>query len=118
MSDIFSDSLDAIYDAIGVPASISGYTEPVTVVDKTAGTIVTVGKVTLESILPVAAVRVAELTTIGVPDVASLIKAKATITFNGKTWVIIDRKARPTPLGEAHGEVYLVLRNVGGGSPP
>ena len=98
------------FDVLGVPATLTldvSDAEPVTltVLDKTAG--VEVGdKITVSTILPAAMVRVSELTAAGVS--ASDLRG-ATITFNGKSWSIMRHEYRPSPNGEADGELLLIL---------
>lgn len=107
---LFADMLDNIYGVLGTAAVISGYSTPITVVDKTAGVELTLEKLSVPTIAPAAAARVAELTAIGVPNVQDLIKR--VITFNRASWSIVNIQPKPTPEGEDVGEVYLILRKA------
>lgn len=109
---IFIDALDAIYESeVGVDATISILTEAVRVIDKTAGVeLRPLGDKggMMPTVLPVAAIRRAELTEQGVTNLATLLNA--TITLNGATWKIINHRPAPQPGGERDGEIYLILR--------
>lgn len=100
-----------IYTALGVPAHIepSSTADPadVTALDKTAGIAVTMsGGLELETIVPAAVVRMVELATVGLTreDLDD-----GTIALNGKTWRIKATRPRPSPKGEADGELLLLL---------
>ena len=101
---------DRIYAVLGVPAVLTrnlsdGGTAELTVIDKTAG-IETGDGVTVSSVKPGAAVRIAEL------SAAGLVREDlhgAAIAFNGGSWEIKSSVPRPSPAGEAAGELYLIL---------
>lgn len=95
---------------LGVPATITpGSTaEPadVTVIDKTAGLVVPGSGIALETIKPGAVVRMVELAANGI---ARIDLEGGAITFNGATWKILGTLPRPSPKGEADGELLLIL---------
>ncbi len=75
------------------------------VIDKTAG--VTLNQaVDVQTVLPAATVRAAELVEQGValPDIDGKL-----LTLNGKQWLVTGLHANPSPNGEADGEIYLIL---------
>lgn len=101
--------MDQLYRTFGVSATLDyGATAPVTctVIDRTKGVDVGEGDVLQQSIRPVAAARMYELTAAGVTT-AEL--DGGSITFNGKTWDVKSYQLRPSPEGELQGEVYLIL---------
>lgn len=106
MTDFFSPALDAIYLTLGVEATFSELTEPLTVIDKTAGTEVELnGPAEMPTIAPALVVRAADVGAVG--DLV-----QQTVTVNGTTWKVVNYKPRPTPQGESKGEYLLVLRRV------
>lgn len=101
---------DAIYESLGVAAVITLTNTAaddfdVTVIDKTKGVDVGDG-VTVSTIEPAAAIRVAELTGHGLTrqDMDG-----AAIEFNDVIWSVKYTKPMPSPAGEAQGELYLIL---------
>lgn len=106
--------LDPNYAAFGVDATLTiapGTTDQaehsLTVIDKTSGVPVTgAAGFEVETITPAAVVRMAELTA---ASVARTALDRGTIEFNGKTWAITSHILRPSPGGEADGEVMLLL---------
>jgi hypothetical protein len=64
------------------------------------------GVAELETVRPVAAVMVSQLTGLGVM-LTEL--DNSTITFNGNTWTVNAWRLKPSPNGESDGEVLLVL---------
>jgi len=108
MVDFNALMLDPIYAAMGVPGVITlpdSRTFNATVIDKSAG--VEVGNnVAMPTVLPAAAIRYSEMTTLGLsPD--DMIGA--TLTMNGFTWTITNTKKNPNVSGEKLGDVFLVL---------
>ena len=111
----------AIYDALGVDATITlaetDEIKSVRVIDKTAGMEIADNQqrrddVLMSTIHPVCAVRATELVAQGIA--LSGLKG-STIVFNGTTWRVENRRAKPSPNGELDGEIYLILteeRNV------
>lgn len=97
-----------IYDVLGVPATLTlpgtdGDVIELTALDKTAG--VTVGNsIEVQSVEPAAIVRRSEMSEV----VLSTLRG-ATITLNDKTWEVRGHMLKPSPKGEADGEVYLLL---------
>lgn len=104
---------NALYGALGVPATISeegtdGFEVDVTVIDKTSG--IEVGDdVGVSTIKPVAAIRMTEVTAKGLSRERL---NEASITFNDGTWTIESNQPKPSPAGEAQGELYLILSAV------
>jgi hypothetical protein len=112
---------DPVYAAIGVPAVLapaSGLTTQVdlTVIDKTAGADVGVSHAAkgsigaasfgIETVHPVAAVRMAELRANGLTRDDLDMSA---ITFNGRTWRVRSHVLKPSPNGLDDGEAWLIL---------
>lgn len=102
---------DPIYDIFGVEAKITpgvgGSPFTVTALDKTAGIAVGSG-VDIQTIEPAACVRVYELTA---NDISRLDLDNGTIEINNVTWRIDATLPRPSPSGEAIGELFLILGN-------
>lgn len=110
MTDIWSNALDANYTIHGVKAEITAgtVTSDVTVIDKTEG--VEVGDPAgVLTVVPGACIRVTELTEKGLQRVDL---AGGLITFNGNDWTITATRPRPTPKGEAGGELLLILEQA------
>lgn len=101
---------DALYTALGVEAELTPIgtgipVDTIFVIDKTAG-VETGDGVTVSSVKPAAAVRYYQLTARGVSrDQLN----GSTISFNGGTWIIRSTQLRPSPDGEAEGELLLIL---------
>lgn len=106
---------DPVYSVLGVPATLTLEDErtfSVTVLDKTAG--VEVGGfqdnrerasyATVQTVLPAAVVRASEFAGIDLADLED-----AALAFNGKTWRVKSYQPKPSPKGEADGELYLLL---------
>lgn len=74
-------------------------------IDKTAGLTLNQA-VDLQTVLPAATVRAAELIAAGVA--LADIDGKM-LTLNGKDWQITGLHPNPSPNGEGDGEVYLIL---------
>jgi hypothetical protein len=106
MIDLAALMYDPIYSAWGVTASLDlGTPVSVTVIDKT--TDAKTGQwLEMQTVRPVAAVRAAELLAAGVTF--DNLDGGA-IAFNAKTYRIESHRPRPSPAGEAFGEVYLIL---------
>lgn len=101
---------DPNYTIWGVSVTLTlldsgGVFEDLTAIDKTAG--VDVGdNAQVQTIKPVAAMRVVELLTAGLeldqlPD--------ASLEMNGLVWNVVSYRLKPSPKGENDGEVYLIL---------
>ena len=110
MIDFAAVLLDPIYATLGVPATLTltdSREFDLTVIDKTSG--VKVGENTeVATILPVAAIRYAELTGLGLNKDDAI---DGTLTFNGFTWVIQAMRPDPNPSGERSGELWACLRS-------
>jgi len=110
--DWAAELLDPIYEELGVEAQIApaSGSDPVTVtaLDLSAG--VTIGSaIEVPTLEPAAALRVAELAGHGL-IAAELIDG--TITLNGTAWKIRAPAPKPSPAGEAAGEVLLLLEAI------
>lgn len=104
-----SQLLDPIYDVIGVSARITtaSTVKDVTVLDKTAGVaLAAADNIEIQSIKPAAIVRMSELSANGLSREAL---DGAQLALNGSSWTIKSTQPRPSPDGEAKGELYLFL---------
>lgn len=110
MTDYQATLYDPIYLIQGVAVVLtlpdSGGVFDFTALDKTAGADVGDQGAQVQTIKPVAALRVPELTAQGVA-VTDL--PKSTLAMNGFNWNVVSYKLKPSPLGENDGEVYLIL---------
>lgn len=109
---------DAVYAHYGVEAVLTmpetdGAVLEFTAIDITGGVSVggAHGNVTaggfrseIDTLEPAASVRAADLTDIDLEDLP-----EATLLINGKTWKVRGSAPKPSPNGEASGEVYLWL---------
>lgn len=108
----WSTYYDPIYRKIGVSADLTigdntdEQTFGLTVIDKTSGVEFAMGDVSVTSVKPACAIRVKELTARGI-ELDQLRRAR--IAFNGNTWRVENKMLKPSPAGEALGEVYLIL---------
>lgn len=110
---LISGSIDVTYHTLGVAATIDGLASSFIVIDKTAGIDVAgpqSASVRVPTLTPAAVIRRAELAAAGVTDLGTLVGKG--ITFNGGTWSILASKPKPSPTGEAGGEVFLILRRA------
>ncbi|MEK9752512.1 MAG: hypothetical protein VW338_04775 [Rhodospirillaceae bacterium] len=114
MIDYAAALLDPVYDALAIDATLTlaPGSPPLTVqaIDKTGGMAVGDG-VSLETVRPVAAVRMAELDALGVSRAAL---AGAVLAINGNDWHVKDVMQKPAPAGEHVGEFYLILMDEDG----
>lgn len=99
------------YNLLGVSAllDVEDVTDPIalTVIDQTKGVeIPQADGIQLQAIKPVATARMVEVTDKGLSR--ENFKG-ATLTFNGKSWRISSHLMKPSPNGEADGEVYFIL---------
>ena len=104
---------NAIYSSLGVPATLAsagGSSGSITAIDKTAGYNSADFRTLVDTVRPLACVRAYELAAAGV---ALQDLPEGSITLNGKTWRIKSFRYRPSPAGEADGEVELVLLSEG-----
>jgi hypothetical protein len=100
---------DPVYNVLAVDAVLyMGFplgNVHVAAIDKTAG--LTLNQmVDVQTVLPAATVRAAELVELGI-TLADL--DGKVVTLNGKDWRIASLHANPSPNGEEDGEVYLIL---------
>ncbi|RWQ12337.1 hypothetical protein [Mesorhizobium sp.] len=101
---------DPNYTVFGEPAVLTlddtaGTTADLTAIDETAGVEV-LENASISTIRPAATVRTSELTEKGVA-VAEL--ANASLTLNGKNWIVISHHYLPSPKGETQAEIRLIL---------
>lgn len=100
-----------IYDALGVPATLTlpgddGEVIELTALDKTAG--VEVGSnVEVKTVEPGAVVRRSDLADVTLADLRG-----AELELNGVTWTVRNHMLKPSPKGEADGEVVLLLEEA------
>lgn len=100
----YAGMLDAIYDALGVDATIGSV--GLTVIDKTEGVMLESGNgLQFATAKPAACVRVSELQ---VNEIAREALKGATLTFNGNAWKIVQTQPKPKP--GTPGELYLILQ--------
>jgi len=104
---------DPVYAEIGVPATMTtvGVTgATLTVVDDTrAKSLPAGGSVEVRGVGPGAYVRIPELTENGITRDLWL---DATLTFNGRSWIVRSYELRGSPNGEDLGEVRFFLKAV------
>lgn len=107
--------LDPLYATLGVAATLTvpsvTAAMPVTAIDGTSGVVIEQGKLGLQTIKPVASLRMRELTGLGL--VASQLK-NGTISLRPGSadqadWRIESYAIKPNPSGETAGEVQLIL---------
>lgn len=108
--DWTADLLDPIYDGLGVAATITlegGAEHVVTAIDG-ASDLTTGDQIEVHTMRPAAFVRMAELIDLGLqPDDLEA----AIIALNGKPWRVAATALKPTPGGEAAGELILWLQH-------
>jgi hypothetical protein len=102
---------DPIYAVLGVSALLTPVDgDPgilVTAIDKTSGIEVAGGGAfDVLTIKPAAAIRVRELSALGVA-LADL--DESTLSLNGRLWRVRSHMLKPSPRGELEGEVFLIL---------
>jgi hypothetical protein len=114
---------DPVYAELGVPAVIG--TGEITVIDDTRPKVLPISSAVTQasaaevrSVGPGAFARIYELTDKGITRDVWL---DATLTFNGRTWIVRSYELRGSPMGEDWGEVRFLLKehtgngNGGGG---
>lgn len=110
--EVFGSSLDAIYTVLSVEAVFSlAPEEVVDVIDKTDGIDLSAGNgdVSVPTLMPALAVRISSLTEAGI----TRDQLDGTfVTFNGQRWKIYNSEPRPTPAGEAAGELFVLVRKA------
>lgn len=100
---------DPMFQVFGVAATLdidTGSPHSITAIDHTSG--VEVGSASgadVQTVRPVAAVRVSELDGLGL---TREMLRNGTIALNGKTWVIHSTLPKPAPEGD--GEMWLILK--------
>jgi hypothetical protein len=102
----------------GKPAvlTLASLSDPVdiTAIPKVGGAVVDPPgtSVEIQTIRPAADVRMSELTALGITDLVALHRGQ--IELAGKVWRIETWVMKPSPEGEANGEVRLVLSEAAG----
>ena len=116
--DFGSALLDPIYATLGVAATLTvpGLTAPisVTAIDDTSGIEINQGKLGLQTIRPVASLRMRELATNGLAP-SDLISGEIALrpgTPDEAGWRIETYRTKPNPTGETAGEVQLILVKI------
>ena len=104
---------DPVYAEIGVAASLeSGALEvALTAIDDTRPKASPAGSAEVKSVGPGAFVRMPELAAKGVTRADWM---DATLTFNGRDWLVRSWEIRGSPNGEDLGEVRFLLQAVDG----
>jgi hypothetical protein len=111
MIDYSADLYDPVYAEIGVPATLTlvgtAGEVTITVVDDTRRKTQASGSVEVRSVGPGAFARIPELTAKGI---ARDDCDGATLTFNGRTWIVRSHEACGSPNGEDLGELRFLLK--------
>jgi hypothetical protein len=111
MIDYSADLYDPVYAELGVPATLNAGTAgeiTLTVIDDTRRKTQASGSVEVRSVGPGAFARIPELTAKGI---ARDDCDGATLTFNGRTWIVRSHEACGSPNGEDLGEVRFLLKS-------
>ena len=100
---------DPVYREIGVPATfIAGEIEAsITVIDDTRPKSLPAGSAEVRSVGPGAFVRIPELVAAGITRDDWM---DASLTFNGRDWIVRSYELRGSPAGEDQGEVRFLLK--------
>lgn len=112
MTGVFQRMLDAKYRRLATACVLTLSSDPpqtVRAIDITSGHVVAGAQIETATIAPAAAVRMSELAQ---KSIAVATLQDGQILMNGKTWRIMSHELRPTPEGEAAGEVYLILADA------
>jgi hypothetical protein len=103
---------DPIFAELGVPATLTAGAVgdiTLTVIDETRPKTRTEGGVETSSVGPGAFVRIPELVEKGITRDQWI---GATLTFNGRTWIVREAPVQGSPNGEDLGEVRFLLKAV------
>lgn len=107
MGTLLYEPLYAMFGTDAVVRCTYGGAFAVRVIDLTSGVEVSEGSgLDIKSIRPAAAVMVSELTSVGL---ARADLEDALIEINNKLWKVKATMPKPSPSGEASGELYLFL---------
>jgi hypothetical protein len=114
---VFETFFDTIYgdSNFGTPALLTPSTDAdilaITVIDETAGAIITEGKFGIQTIKPCVSVRASELTAAGLipSDLSGGLIILRPNTHQQRSWRIEGYLLKPSPAGELAGEVQLTL---------
>jgi hypothetical protein len=96
---------DPVYAELGVDATMNGIA--ITVIDDTRPKTNASGALEVRSVGPGAFARIPELTGKGI---ARADYVDATLTFNGRSWLVRSYELRGSPNGEDVGEVRFLLK--------
>ncbi|RUW73683.1 hypothetical protein [Mesorhizobium sp. M2A.F.Ca.ET.067.02.1.1] len=109
---LFEQSSYAVYgEAVTLTLDdTAGSTVALDLIDETAGVEV-LDHASIATVLPAAAVRAAQLAD---RSVSAADLHGAALTLNGKSWTVNRHSYRPTPNGEAQGEILLLLEEPDG----
>ena len=105
--------LEPIYVALGVPIDFT-LQDMVTQfqligLDKTSGVEVLADDIDVSTVQPACIIRMSDLVNLGY-SVSQL--NRALVEFNGKSWQISHFHPKPSPNGEADGELYIILEGA------
>lgn len=104
---MFSHALEVIHGVLSVPVAVSGFADPIMMIDKTDGVEAEPAEGTFPTLIPAAVVRRSALAEYSITPAQMVGRL---IGMNGQTWKVLSTRPRPTPEGEAAGEIYLYLR--------
>lgn len=112
MTTIWETNLNSNYESmLAVDATLEpgsgGDSFSLRAMDKTAGVILNAGDTDMQSITPIAVIRMTSLTDEGLTADADL--DGGVIILDGKRWTIKAHSLKPSPAGELRGEVVLIL---------
>ena len=99
--------VDALFTAAGTAGEAT-----ITVIDDTRPKSLMAGSAEVRSVGPGAFARIPELDALGITRADYL---DATLTFNGRTWLVRSYELRGSPNGEDLGEVQFFLKVSTGG---
>lgn len=108
MTDYQAQLYDPVYAVLGVDATLTpdgGTAIGIVAIDKSAG-VALPGDSEVETLVPAAVVRMAELAG---NEVTAADTKGAALVMNGKNWTVDACRPKPSPNGEADGELYLIL---------
>lgn len=104
--------LDPIYIALGVPINFALADDTLMTlvgIDKSGGVEVASSSVDIPTVKPACVIRMADLLEAGkAPE--DLIDA--ILSLNGVSWQVVTYFPKPSPLGEADGELYIILEEA------
>jgi hypothetical protein len=110
--DFSTDLYDPVYTVLGVPATLTAGvagTVAITVIDETRSKTNVQSGVETSSVGPGAFVRIPELVAKGITRSEWI---GATLTFNGRSWIVREAPVQGSPNGEDLGEVRFLLKEA------